>query len=113
MMNTIDQFTRELHGHIDRFEGQMKDQLYESQVPDLLSLRKDVATLRLEVRTLAKIHIPVIPLVIPSFTQPLPILSPLIFDIFIEEDEDQTIEVKKGHEQEKQGDSDEFRRALK
>lgn len=65
--------TIDLPEHINSFEVRMRDQLREAQVPNLSGLHDEVATLRLEVCTLVKSHIPTVPLVIPLYIKPLSI----------------------------------------
>lgn len=45
---------------------------------------EEVGTFVSEVKTLAESYIPIVPLVIPLFIQPLTIPSPIIFNLFIE-----------------------------
>lgn len=65
----------------------MGERLYKAQVPDLLSLHREVATFRSKVCNLAESHVPIIYLVIPSTTQILPTPPALIFNLFADEDE--------------------------
>lgn len=50
-------------------------------------MREDVFKLRFEVRALAESYNPIIPLVIPPISQPLPTAPSLVFDLFTNEDE--------------------------
>lgn len=68
-------------------------------------LREKVSKLRSQVHSLAENHIPVIPLVIYLLTQPLPRLAPLIFDLFIE-DEEALIRAKRKYEEKNLGDEE-------
>lgn len=99
---------RELHRWIDNFETYMEAQLCEVWVPNLSNLRVEVATLRTEVHLLAEVYIPVVPLVIPSFTQSLPRLPPMVFDLFVEDDEAPPVGAKRRSEEEELGKSEEF-----
>lgn len=56
MMDNIEGFTKNFHGLINSFKIHMEEQLYEPNVPDLASQRKEVAILRLEVCTLEEIY---------------------------------------------------------
>lgn len=78
----------------------MGAQLCAVQVLDFVGIRDEVAILRLEVHSLVEIHSLVIPLVIPSFIQALPRPPPLIFNLFIEDDEAPPIGDKRGCEEE-------------
>lgn len=70
--------------------------------------------LRSEVCFLDKIHVPVIPLVISSFMQPLTRPPSFIFNLFSKDDEVHTVGAKKGREMEEQADSNkEFRKSFK
>lgn len=70
---------------------------------DLWGLHEEVATLTLEVFSLAESHILVSHLFIPSFTQPLPKRPSLVFDLFIQDDVTPFIGAKRGWEVEKLG----------
>lgn len=63
----------------------------------LIGLREKVATLISELCTLVESHVLVVPVETPFFTQPLFRPPPLIFDLFNEEDEAQTISAKREH----------------
>lgn len=52
-------------------------------------------------RSLYKRHIPIIPPMIPSFTQSLLRLPPLVYNLFVEDDVTLIDEAKGGHNKEK------------
>lgn len=56
-------------------------------MPDILGLRKEVATLRSKILLLAESYIPVVLSVFPFYTQPLPKILPMGFDLLVENDE--------------------------
>lgn len=72
----------------------------EVQTPDLSNFLKKMDTLCVEVQSLGESQIPVITLVIPSFTQSLPLSPSMRFDLFVEKDMISTIKPNKGREAE-------------
>lgn len=89
---------REFHDLIYIFEIRMTTRLCEVQTFDLSGLWEEMPTLHAEVRSLAQSYVPVIPAVITSFTQPLPLPPPMIFDLFHDEDMDSIVWTKRGRE---------------
>lgn len=67
--------------------------------PDLSSLREEMATLCLEVRSLAENDILVVPLVITYFIPPLSWPSTVVFGLFIKDDVAAIIVTKKDQEE--------------
>lgn len=83
-------------------------------MPDLSSILDEVDTLTLELNTLSENDFYVISLVIPFFMQLFPTPPPLIFHLFAEEDEAQTIVANRGREHAEQSDNlNELRQDIK
>lgn len=73
----------------------MAKKLCEAQVLELSILYKEVAILRSEIHTLAKNHVPIIPLILIFLTLSMSILPLLIFTLLDERKEAQTIRAKR------------------
>lgn len=93
-MAAMEWFTTTLHRKIDSVVIHMGKRLCEARMPNKLSLHKELATSN--VCTLAEIHTTIIPPIIPPILQPLPIPLPLAFNIFVNDNEPETIEANRG-----------------
>lgn len=77
----------------------MSARLDDIQEPNLLGPYGEMYTLYSQVRSLFKIHIPIIHLVIAVFIQPLPKASNVVLNIFVDNDLVSVVGDKSGHEE--------------
>lgn len=80
------EFVRELHAYIYSFEGWVRARFREVQDPNLSGIQEEIDILHMEVRSLAENQVPVIPLIILLFSQPLPLYPSIRYNLIAKDD---------------------------